>query len=184
MTRTAGEYWRQDCVSPGKPADPTRGKRDDEAEFERPGARCLLDRRVVIIDRQRGHAVRSAAASLCIAVIVLSALMGCGDPAGSARAPAPRPSALSRPQPGRHVESPGRDARPGRSVREPASPPDAMSTLALIVEEPDALTRAVALETLARDAEAVDAIAAAMVDPDESIRERAQQLFDEALERR
>ena len=59
-----------------------------------------------------------------------------------------------------------------------------MSTLALIVEEPDALTRAVALETLARDAEAVDAIAAAMVDPDESIRERAQQLFDEALERR
>jgi hypothetical protein len=131
-----------------------------------------------------GATVRAVAAPLCIVLTVLSALVSCGDPAGSARAPASRPPAQSRPQPGLHVESPVRDVRPGWSPREPGLQPDAMFTFALIVEEPDALTRAVALETLARDPGALDAIAAAMVDPDESIRERAQQLFDEALERR
>ena len=71
-----------------------------------------------------------------------------------------------------------------RRIPREAGPPDAISTLTLIAEEPDALTRRLALEMVARDSGAVDAIAAAMVDPDESIRDRAQQLFEEALEPR
>jgi len=123
------------------------------------------------------------AATLCIVLGVLTAPLGCGDPAATTRAPAPRAPAVSRPLPGRQIESPSGASPNAWFPRDAAPPSEPIATLALIVDEPDSLTRRVALEALARDWGALDGIAAAMVDPDESIRERAQELFDAALER-
>lgn len=53
---------------------------------------------------------------------------------------------------------------------------------AAVLENPDPRARRLALEQWARNpTAAVNFVAAAMVDPDESIRERAAQIFEEAL---
>lgn len=53
------------------------------------------------------------------------------------------------------------------------------------MSDPDPRNRRFALEQWAREPTAsLDLVAAAMVDPEESIRERAEQLFEEALARR
>ena len=52
------------------------------------------------------------------------------------------------------------------------------------MEDPDPQMRRVALEQWAREpTESLDLVAAALVDPDESIRERAEQVFEEVLAR-
>jgi len=53
------------------------------------------------------------------------------------------------------------------------------------MQDPDPRLRRFALEQWARGpTEALDLVAAALIDPEESIRERAEQVFEEALARR
>jgi hypothetical protein len=53
------------------------------------------------------------------------------------------------------------------------------------MQAPDPRMRRFALEQWAREpTESLDLVAAALVDPEESIRERAEQIFEEALARR
>jgi hypothetical protein len=53
------------------------------------------------------------------------------------------------------------------------------------MQDPDPRLRRFALEQWAREpTESLDVAAAALVDPEESIRERAEQIFEDALARR
>lgn len=84
------------------------------------------------------------------------------------------------------------------SAREEAPPPSLAAAAAaggstpaaapwppVEMRDPDPRNRRFALERWTREpTESLDLVAAAMVDPDESIRERAEQLFEEALARR
>lgn len=65
------------------------------------------------------------------------------------------------------------------------SPPAAAPWPPAEMLDPDPRMRRFALEQWARSpTESLDVVAAALVDPEESIRERAEQVFEEALARR
>ena len=108
-------------------------------------------------------------------VAVAAAQFGCGrtEPAASA----PQAAATKR-----------TSALVARPVSAPTAEPRAVQAAApwppAEMQDPDPRMRRFALEQCAREpTESLDMAAAALVDPDESIRERAEQVFEAALAR-
>jgi hypothetical protein len=100
---------------------------------------------------------------------------------------------IERTEPGRETAAPERTSASGVALPPAAAvaPSAARSTPAAApwppaeMLDPDPRMRRFALEQWARGpTEALDLVAAALVDPEESIRERAEQVFEEALARR
>src|SRR5438067_12686119 len=121
-----------------------------------------------------------------LALVILVGLLGCGQSApDQAKNVVARPSA----PPSRAEEPPGRKA----ADELPASVPLASQTLSeeepawltASRDDPDPSVRARMLETWARQPGAtLDPFTYALVDPDESVRARAQGLLEEELARR
>ncbi|HEY2920959.1 MAG TPA: HEAT repeat domain-containing protein [Candidatus Binatia bacterium] len=81
-------------------------------------------------------------------------------------------------------KSSGRTSTPASGPIEHA-PPQEPAWLAEARNDPDPRVRLNAIETWARNpGESLDPVTHALVDPDESVRARAQELFEEALARR
>lgn len=108
------------------------------------------------------------------AATILSACSRTDDTASRREATAPAPTSA---QVFRWPES--------RAVKPSAAHPAAASWPPAEMQDPDPRMRRFALEQWARNpTESLDVVAAALVDPEESIRERAEQVFEEALARR
>jgi hypothetical protein len=109
------------------------------------------------------------------AVVAAAALCGCSRADAPPPAPvaaAPKRTSLTMPQVARAPL-----ASPSTALAAAPWPPVEM-------QDPDPRMRRFALEQWAREpSESLDMAAAALVDPDESIRERAEQVFEAALAR-
>lgn len=115
--------------------------------------------------------------SLCAAVAAAAMLGACGrtEPTLSARAAA-APARASSIEPKR-AALPAVEPAPKHLAAVPWPPAE--------MQDPDPRMRRFALEQFARGpTESLDLVTAALVDPEESIRERAEQIFEDALARR
>ena len=114
------------------------------------------------------------------------ALGGCGQSPLPPSDPATGRAALARSDPGataREAERDARDAARRAAGRE--DPADAVLMPSGLHADPDPRIRLEALEMWAmRPGRSLDPVTHAMVDPDERVRARAQELFEEALARR
>lgn len=117
--------------------------------------------------------------SLGAAAAVAATAMLCACSRTEPTVPATEASAPAR----ESVIEPKRAATP--AVEPPSAQPAVVAWPPAEMQDPDPRMRRFALEQWAREpTESLDIVAAALVDPEESIRERAEQVFEEALARR
>jgi hypothetical protein len=112
---------------------------------------------------------------LMLVLAVVFVLPSCGKPAPIDTDRDPKISTNKRPSNGSALQP----------IKQPNQPADILSWQDAAREDPDPRVRLHAIETWSqKPGDTLDPVTHAMVDPDETVRARAQQLFEEALARK